>query len=145
MRWGGLIPQEGESLTDVQLTVLHDIVLGRHLPTSFDTDALCIILYAFVHLGDRRSEADLEKLVGEGGNVRDNDVVWAVAEECLVRLQARLAADSLRASLLRSSEQTSLHSAALLRPATTEADATASEQLLRAADTTSDSERMRRS
>jgi RHS repeat-associated protein len=131
-RLGRVTSPDDVSLTDLQITVLHEIVQGRRLPTSFDTASHCIILNALVYMGDARSVACLEELVGGGGKARENEVVRATAQQCLVRLHARLAAESLRASLLRSSEQTSLHSATLLRPATTEADATASEQLLRA-------------
>ncbi len=123
---------DDESLTVRQLSVLHDIVQGIYLPTGFNTNSLCIVLNALVYLGDTRTVASLEEIVAGGGEVREHEVVRAEAQRCLVRLQARLAAESLRASLLRSSEQTSLHRATLLRPATTEADTTPSEQLLRA-------------
>jgi len=173
-RLGRVTSPNDDSLTDLQLGVLHDIVLGRHLPTSFDTASHVTLLNALVYLGDSRTVACLQELIAGGGKfrrneavqtgarkylvytltlmkqtrseanqkvkdlysgsdkTRDDEVVRAAAQECLVRLQARLAAESQRASLLRSSDQTSLPSATLLRPTTTEADSTAPEQLLRA-------------
>jgi hypothetical protein len=122
---------DDDSLTDVQLRVLHDIVQGRHLPRGFDTASLCIILNALVHLGDTRTVTCLQERVGGAGKACENETVRATTQECLVRLQERLAAESLRASLLRSSEQISPSGATLLRSTTSKADATASEQLLR--------------
>jgi len=155
---------DDDSLTDGQLSVLHAIVQGRHLFSSFGTASHVTLLNALVSLGDSRTVACLQELITGGGKFRRNEavqtgarkyfvylltlmrqtrseanqkvkelysgsdktrddaVVRAAAQECLVRLQARLAAESLRASLLRSSEQTSLPGATLLRPATAAAE-----------------------
>ncbi|MCW3051774.1 MAG: hypothetical protein JWN14_944 [Chthonomonadales bacterium] len=101
---------------------------------AVQTGARKYFVYTLTLMRQTRSEADqkVKDLYSGSDKTRDDAVVRAAAQECLVRLQARLAAESQRASLLRSSEQTSLLGATLLRPATTAADSTPPEQLLRA-------------
>ena len=83
-RLGRVTSPDDNSLTNVQLSVLHDIVLGRHLPTSFDTASHCIILNALVHMGDARTVACLEELSNGARNARDSDPVQAMARQYLV-------------------------------------------------------------
>jgi hypothetical protein len=74
---------DDDSLTDTQLAVLHDIVLGRQMPTSFNTASHIIILNALVHLGDTRTVACLEDLIGGGGKFRQKEGARATAQKRL--------------------------------------------------------------